>query len=130
MFAAALDDTIPANADSQSPWKKDSKCRDGLNIFPADTTDRLQPADISINNAAKDLLREYWHAQEVETQLQAGTAENAVEMNNIMGMAVMKEVKVNGKRHFMTKVIKRLVMNGFKNVGIITMVEEPRENLN
>ena len=66
----------------------------------------------------------------METQLQAGAAENAVEINNIKGMAVMKEVKVNGKQHFMTKVIKRLVMNGFKNVGIITTVEEPRENLN
>ena len=31
-------------------------------IIPADTTDGLQSADISTNNAAKDFLREYWHA--------------------------------------------------------------------
>ena len=50
-------------------------------MIPTGTMDRLHPLDVSTNKAAKDFLREkfqHCYAQEVETQLQAGTAENAI----------------------------------------------------
>ena len=85
MFAVALDECALLSSDSQSPGKKRPfapKVQRWIKISsvitPADTIDSLQPADISTNKAAKDFLKEYWYAQGVETQLQAGTAQNAV----------------------------------------------------
>jgi hypothetical protein len=101
-------------------------------MIPAGTTDRLQPLDVSTNKAAKDFLREkfrHWYAQEVETQLQAGTAENAIKIN--MGMAVMKEVGAKWLTALYDKfrADTSIVTNGFKNVGIIEAVKKAREGL-
>ena len=101
-------------------------------MIPAGTTDRLQPLDVSTDKAAKDFLREnfrHWYAQEVETQLQAGTAENAIKIN--MGMAVMEEVGAKWLTALYDKfrADTSIVTNGFKNVGIIEAVKKAREGL-
>lgn len=99
-------------------------------MVPARTTDRLQPLDVSTNKAAKDFLREkfrQWYAQEVEKQLQAGTAVNAVKVN--MGMAVMKEVGAKWLTALYDKLRTEtsIVVNGFKNAGITEAVQKARE---
>ena len=101
-------------------------------MIPAGTTDRLQPLGISTHKAAKDLLREkvrHWYAQEVETQLQAGTAEKAIKIN--VSMAVIKEVGAKWLTALYDKLRTEtsIVINGFKNVGIIEAVEKAREGL-
>lgn len=43
-------------------------------FVPGGTTDRLQPLDLSVNQTAKDFMREkfqQWHAKEVEKSLPA-----------------------------------------------------------
>ena len=99
-------------------------------MIPAGTTDRLQPLDVSTNKAAKDFMREkfrHWYAQEVEKQLQAGTAENDVKIN--MGMPVMKEVGVKWLTALYDKLRMEtsIIINGFKNVGIVEAVEKARK---
>lgn len=99
-------------------------------MIPAGTTDRLQPLDVSTNKAAKDFMREkfrHWYAQEVEKQLQAGTAENDVKIN--MGMPVMKEVGAKWLTALYDKLRMEtsIIINGFKNVGIVEAVEKARK---
>ena len=101
-------------------------------LIPAGTTDRLQPLDVSTNKAAKDFMREtfrHWYAQEVEKQLQAGTAENDVKIN--MCMPVMKEVGAKWLTALYDKLRmeRSIIINGFKNVGIIEAVEKARQRL-
>ena len=95
-------------------------------MIPAETTDRLQPLDVSTNKAAKDFLRErfqQWYAQEVEKHLQAGTATEALQIN--MGMTVMKEVgsKWLTALYDKLRIETSIVMSGFRNVGIVEAVK-------
>lgn len=88
-------------------------------MIPAGTTDRLQPLDVSTNKVAKDLLREkfrHWYAQEVEKQLQAGTAEKDIKINMWL-TALYDKLRTETS----------IVINGFKNVGIIEAVKKARE---
>ena len=99
-------------------------------MIPAGTTDRLQPLDVSTNKAAKDFMREkfrHWYAQEVEKQLQVGTAENDVKIN--MGMPVMKEVGAKWLTALYDKLRMEtsIITNGFKNVGIVEAVKKARK---
>ena len=70
-----------------------------------------------------------WYAEEVARQLQAGTAEDAVKIN--MGMAVMKEVGAKWLTALYDKLCTEtsLVVNGFKNIGIVEAVAKAREGL-
>ena len=70
-----------------------------------------------------------WYAEEVARQLQAGTAEDAVKIN--MGMAVMKEVGAKWLTVLYDKLCTEtsIVVNGFKNIGIVEAVAKAREGL-
>ena len=61
-------------------------------------------------------------------QLQAGTAEHDVKIN--MGIPVMKEVGVKWLTALYDKLRMEtsIVINGFKNVGIVEAVEKARES--
>ena len=64
-------------------------------LLPANTTDLLQPMDISVNKPAKDFLKrkfERWYSEEVNKQLQGVTDIQSVELQPIdFSMAIMKE---------------------------------------
>ena len=98
-------------------------------VIPAGMTDRLQPLDVSTNKAAKDFLREKfrrWYASEVEKQIQAGKEEASVDM----GMAVMEEVGARWLTALYDKLCSEriIIINGFKNVGIIDAIHKARES--
>lgn len=62
-------------------------------LLPANTTDRLQPLDLSINKAAKDFLRDkfrHWYATQVSQGLQNELENEVVPVD--MRAGVMKEL--------------------------------------
>ena len=98
-----------------------------LVMVPANTTDRLQPLDISVNKSAKDFLRDKfrtWYAEQVEKQLQAGVEATAVTVN--MGMAVVKELGAKWLTSLYDKLQreKTIIINRFKNVGIVDALKD------
>ena len=64
-------------------------------LLPPNTTDRLQPMDISVNKLAKDFLRrrfEDWYSQQITKQLQGNEIES-VDLQPInLGLPVLKEL--------------------------------------
>ena len=100
-------------------------------MVPANCTDRFQPLDVSVNNSAKDFLRakfRTWYAEQVEKQLQAGVEASAVHV--AMGMPVMKEAGAKWLTSLYSNLQreKRVIVNGFRNVGIIEELERHRQN--
>ena len=98
-----------------------------LVMVPGNTTDRLQPLDVSVNKPAKDFLREKfrtWYAEQVEKQLQAGVEATAVTVN--MGMPVMKELGAKWLTSMYDKLQreKTIIINGFKKVGIVDALKD------
>lgn len=65
-------------------------------LLPANTTDQLQPMDISVNKPAKDLLKkkfEEWYSNKVMKQLRGVTDIKAAEIQPVdMSMAAVKEL--------------------------------------
>ena len=67
--------------------------------LPPNTTDHLQPMDLSVNKLAKDFLKrkfEEWYAEEINNQLQDEDVETATLEPIDLGMPIMKEL--GGKR--------------------------------
>ena len=64
-------------------------------LLPPDTTDRLQPLDISVNKPAKDFLKrkfEEWYSCEIMKQLEGKDVESAELQPINLGMPVLKEL--------------------------------------
>ena len=90
-------------------------------------TDKLQPLDVSINKPAKEFLRfkfQSWYASKITSQLRAGTSLSALQPVP-MQLSIMKPkgVKWMMDLYDYIKSKPELVINGFRNVGIVDIIE-------
>lgn len=95
-------------------------------FLPANTTDRLQLLDLSINKAAKDFLRDKfrrWYADEVSKSLQNEPQSELISVD--MRAGIMKELGAQWLVAFYDHVCCHpdLVVNGFKEAGITDALE-------
>ena len=71
-------------------------------FVPPNTTDRLQPLDLSANKAVKDFLRQWlhhWYPEQVKQQLQSNAGNDASKVQVDMKTTVVKELKSSGLQH-------------------------------
>ena len=92
-------------------------------LLPPNTTDRLQPLDISVNKPAKDFMKrkfEEWYSGEIMKQLDGKDIESAELQPINLGMPVLKELgakwMVEMAEYFGENL--QIVVNGFVKAGI------------
>ena len=92
-------------------------------MVPANTTDRLQPLDISVNKPAKDFLRnqfQEWYADQVCQQLKGAKAVQPVDLK----LSVMKPLGAKWMiklfDHFCAR--PEVIVNGFRAAGIKNII--------
>ena len=96
-------------------------------IVPPNCTDKLQSLDISINKLAKEYLRskfQSWYASKTISQLQAGTSSSALQPV-AMQLSIMKPIGAKWMMDLYDYIKSKpeLVINGFRNVGIVDIIE-------
>lgn len=103
-------------------------------LLPANTTDQLQPMDISVNKPAKDILRQKfqeWYSKKVLEQVGEESDLNS-DINPIdMSMPVMKEA---GAKWFveMANYLSsnpHFIVNGFIRTGIAAALDGTEEKV-
>ena len=94
-------------------------------LFPANTTDLLQPMDLSINKPAKDYLKrcfEDWYCSQITDQLQVLEDDEDIELSPVdFRLSVLKEL---GAKWLVDTVNyirdnPQFVVNGFVKAGIL-----------
>ena len=103
-------------------------------LLPANTTDLLQPMDISVNKPAKDFLKRQfnrWYTDQVMKQLEERDDLEAAEIQPIeMGMPLMKEISakwlVDVAQYLSDN--QQIIMNGFVHSGIPGAVDGLQED--
>ena len=96
-------------------------------IVPPNCTDKLQPLDISVNKPAKEYLRskfQSWYASKITSQLQAGVSSSALQPVP-MQLSIMKPIGAKWMMDLYDYIKSKpeLVINGFRNVGIVDIIE-------
>ena len=96
-------------------------------IVPLNCTDKLQPLDVSINNPAKEYLRskfQSWYASKITSQLRAGTSSSALQPVP-MQLSIMKPIGAKWMMDLYDYIKSKpeLVINGFRNVGVVDITE-------
>lgn len=104
---------------------KDLLEKNDINIclLPANTTDRLQPLDVSVNKPAKDFLRnkfEEWYTEQVMKQLEGQDLDTSLLVPIDVSSAVMKEVSAKWLTDLAEYMANnpQIVVNGFEKTGI------------
>ena len=100
-------------------------------LLPPNTTDRLQPMDISVNKPAKDYLKQqfdHWYSEQVFAQLQE--EEQAVELQPInLGLPALKNLGAKWLVEMADYISgnPQMIVNGFIRSGITGALdgEEP-----
>ena len=92
-------------------------------LLPPNTTDRLQPMDISVNKPAKDFLRkkfQEWYADQVTRQLQGKNVEE-VELEAIdLPLPLLRELGAGWLVEMFQFIADnpQFIVNGFAHAGI------------
>lgn len=99
-------------------------------LLPPNTTDRLQPLDISVNKPAKDFLRKVWYSEKILDQVEAGDTDiSDIDPINL-GMPVMKELGAKWLVEMFNYLSDHpeFIVNGFLRSGITGAINVNIEN--
>lgn len=103
-----------------------------LCLLPPNTTDRLQPMDVSVNKPAKDILKrrfEEWYSEQIIKQLEGRDIESAELQPISMALPMMKELGakwlVEVAQHFSEN--PQIIVNGFIKSGIAGALDSAGE---
>ena len=96
-------------------------------IIPPNCIDKLQPLNVSINKLAKEYLRskfQSWYASKITSQLRAGTSSSALQPVP-MQLNIMKPIVAKWMMDLYDYIKSKseLVINGFRKVGIVDIIE-------
>ena len=93
-------------------------------LLPANTTDRLQPIDLTVNKPAKDFLKRCfgdWYAEQIQRQLEENDIESTALQPINLGLPMMKELgaklMVEMAQYFADN--PQIIVNEFIKAGII-----------
>ena len=92
--------------------------------MPVNTTDKLQPLDLSVNKPAKDFMKQkfqYWYGRMICKQLEDGIEE---EVN--LRLSVMKPMVANWCIDLFQYLVNKpdFIINGFKAAGIVEILND------
>ena len=96
-------------------------------LIPPNTTDKLQPLDLSVNKPAKDFMRrkfQWWYSNIVHQQLENGTEEEVDTRLSVMKPLSAQWI-IEMFNYFVTH--PSIVINGFREAGITEILDQNQQ---